>query len=65
MCVVGREPFDVADAVAEEPQPPLGADPRIEQADAAGGHVARVGVQLPRRLAPAASLSRTRSELVM
>ena len=36
------KPFDVADAVAKQPQPPLGADPRVEQADAAGR--ARCGV---------------------
>ena len=34
--VVGPQAFDFADAVAKEPQVPLGADPRVEQADAAG-----------------------------
>ena len=30
--VVGLQALDVAHAVAEQPQPPLGADPRVEQA---------------------------------
>ena len=51
----GPQPLDVAHAVAEEPQPPLGADPRVEQADAAGRDVARVG---ERRLALAAAALR-------
>jgi hypothetical protein len=38
------EPFDAAHAVAEEPKPPLRAEPRVQQPDAAGGDVPRVGV---------------------
>ena len=45
MCDRGLEAFAIPDRVAEEPQPPLGADPRIQLADAAGGHVPRVGKQ--------------------
>ena len=37
------EASGIADAVAEKPQRPAGALPRIEQPDAAGGHVAGVG----------------------
>ena len=43
MCVWAVEALAIADRVAEEPQPPLGADPRVQLADAAGGHVPRVG----------------------
>ena len=39
----GLQPLDVAHAMAEHPQPPLGADARIEQPNAAGGDVAGVG----------------------
>ncbi len=41
----GLEPLARANRVAEEPQPPLGADPRVQLADAARGHVPRVGEQ--------------------
>jgi hypothetical protein len=41
--VVGLEPLDLADAVAEQPQPPLGANARIEQADGTGRQIAAVG----------------------
>ena len=64
MWVLAFRPRGVARAVAEEPQPPLGADPRVELADAAGRDVAGVG---ERRLARfcCSSFSSTRSELVM
>ncbi len=39
------ESLPVADGVTKEPQSPLGADPRVQLADAAGNHVPRVGKQ--------------------
>ena len=43
MCVGRRQPFAVADAVDQEAQPVRCSGPRVEQADGAGRHVARVG----------------------
>ena len=43
MWVRSPKSLDVAHPVAKEPQPALAADPRVEQADAAGGDVSRVG----------------------
>ncbi len=40
----GFQPLAIADAVAKQPQPPAGRLARIEQPNAAGGAVARVGV---------------------
>ena len=48
-CESRRQALGVADAVAEEPQPALGGELRVEQLDAAGGRVAGVGVELPAR----------------
>ena len=46
----GAEAGRISHAVAEEPQRPGGALPRVEQADTAGGHVARVGERCQPRL---------------
>ena len=62
---LGLQPAAVAGTVAKEPQPPLGADARIELADAAGHRVAGVFEQRLARRSSCRWLKRTRSELVM
>ena len=58
------EPLDLADAMAEETQPPPGTDAGIQEADTPGHHVPRIGEGgVP--FFSWASFKATRSELVM